>query len=94
VDETTSSNNNETVDAKWTEEFIKQAVVQFEALLSQSKEAKKQTRKNTKSVSSSSSISIIFFSFFSFSSFFFCRTQKKSLSPYFVVAYYFHVSFH
>jgi hypothetical protein len=29
------------VDAKWTEEFIKQAVVQFEALLSQSKQANK-----------------------------------------------------
>lgn len=35
ADKSGSSNNNESVDAKWTEEFIKQAVVQFEALLSQ-----------------------------------------------------------
>lgn len=35
VDKSGSSNNNESADAKWTEEFIKQAVVQFETLLSQ-----------------------------------------------------------
>lgn len=35
VDKSGSSNDIESGDANWTEEFIKQAVVQFEALLSQ-----------------------------------------------------------
>jgi len=65
VDNSGSSNNNESVDAKWTEEFIKQAVVQFETLLSQGKEANKLGKVVIKSVSccysfSSSSLSCCF----------------------------------
>jgi hypothetical protein len=55
--EKTGSSNNESVDAKWTEEFIKQAVVQFEALLSQGKQANKLGIIVTKFVSCSSSFS-------------------------------------
>jgi hypothetical protein len=55
VEKTGSSNNNESVDAKWTEEFIKQAVVQFEALLSQGKHTNKLGVIVTKFVSCSSS---------------------------------------
>jgi len=65
VDKSGSSNNNESADAKWTEEFIKQAVVQFETLLSQGKQAYKLGKIVTKSVScsfyfSSSSLSYCF----------------------------------
>ena len=57
MDKTGSSNNNESVDAKWTEEFIKQAVVQFEALLSQGKQANKLGKIVTEFVSCSCSFS-------------------------------------
>lgn len=64
MDKSGSSNNNESVDAKWTEEFFKQAVVQFEALLSQGKQANKLGKIVTKSVSyasfSSASLSCCF----------------------------------
>lgn len=53
MDKSGSSNNNESVDAKWTEEFIKQAVVQFETLLSQGKQANKLGKIVTKSLSGS-----------------------------------------
>jgi hypothetical protein len=48
------------VDAKWTEEFIKQAVVQFEALLSQGKQANKLAEVVVKSISFCSSFSCCF----------------------------------
>jgi len=51
------------VDAKWTEEFIKQAVVQFETLLSQGKQANKLEKIVTKSVSCTSSFCPLLFPF-------------------------------
>jgi len=55
VDKSGSSNDIESGDANWTEEFIKQAVVQFEALLSQGKQANKMKKAVIKSVSCCSS---------------------------------------
>jgi len=60
VDKSGSSKNSESADAKWTEEFIKQAVVQFEALLSQGKQANKLGKIVTKSVSCRSSFFFLF----------------------------------